>query len=82
MTVEWTPGYDGGAEQSFIIVYREYPEGSLGEEETTSGTSRAINDLSSGTQYEIMIYSQNKHGRSEGIRIVERTRRKYLIYRC
>ena len=80
LTVEWTPGYDGGAEQSFIVVYRIFPNGSFGEKETLSGISHKIHDLLSGTLYEIAIYSENVFGRSESKELIGRTRREYFFF--
>ena len=79
LTVEWTPGYDGGEEQWFLVAYRLLPDGTFGDFERQENSKHTIEDLLPGKEYEIMIFSANKHGKSRsGELVTGRTRRKFL----
>ncbi|XP_053379922.1 nephrin-like isoform X3 [Mercenaria mercenaria] len=67
-TVRWRPGLDGGPAQTFILRYKKVSAhtwvnvsiADKGEEHM----NYTLSGLTSGSEYEIMIYSVNKLGRS------------------
>lgn len=68
VAVQWTPGFNGGFQQTFVLQYRKtgtHPWITVnishrGESEITY----TIHQLSSGTQYEVVLFAYNEIGRT------------------
>ena len=65
--LRWSPGYDGGETQSFLIDYRQLPDGNYNDAVTvpSSVTKYTIKNLLEDTRYEIRVRSKNVNGINE-----------------
>lgn len=78
ITVRWTPSFDGGHEQTFVIEYREIHENDFQKALVSRASTilqhephyHTVTALKSGTKYEIRIFSRNMVGSSPPSKIV------------
>ena len=80
LTLEWTPGYNGGEEQHFLVAYRKYPDDSFGSPEETNVPEYIVDNLEPGTTYEIAIVSENSVGKSDPVTVINRTKRTLFFF--
>ena len=67
ISLQWSPGYDGGETQSFLIDYRQLPDGSYNDPVTVPAdvTEYTFSNLLESTVYEIRVRSKNVNGINE-----------------
>ena len=75
ITVKWTPGFDGGLQQSFHIQYKTSSEKEWASVvvEDSSGSERVsvdIQNLQPSTIYLLRMFSSNKEGNSTSSEIL------------
>ncbi|XP_052219293.1 uncharacterized protein LOC127836657 [Dreissena polymorpha] len=64
--VKWTPGFNGGEEQWFVIGYKKAADESWTYINVSSiVTQLSIGDLVAGTKYEVKMYAENIIGKSD-----------------
>ncbi|XP_072022562.1 uncharacterized protein [Amphiura filiformis] len=77
LTVEWVPGDNKNTIQWFLTDYRETTEniGFTGQpKKITDGNMDTVEDLTPGTEYEIIVYSASIHGINlNGMTVLGRT---------
>ena len=66
--VEWKPGSDNGPKQTFILMYRKQSQADWIEVTIPDSGEALMNytlsNLSSGTDYEVVLYASNQLGNS------------------
>ncbi|XP_070547375.1 fibroblast growth factor receptor 2-like isoform X2 [Ptychodera flava] len=65
--VTWTPGFDGGHMQNFLIEYWETPDGNKQRTLYINESMYTIEHLEQDTNYEIQIISVNELGNSSSV---------------
>ncbi|KAH3811399.1 hypothetical protein DPMN_139809 [Dreissena polymorpha] len=66
LTVQWTPGFNGGEDQWFIIGYKKAADESWTYINVSSTvTQLSIRELVAGTKYDIKMYATNIIGKSD-----------------
>ena len=76
LTVSWERGYNGGADQWFVITYyetidgTELQSGNITERENGSLYTHIVGGLNPGLRYGVSLYSGNKLGPSSDVKIV------------
>ncbi|KAH7639103.1 nephrin-like [Dermatophagoides farinae] len=74
LTVECSPGYSGGLEQTFFLqVYSLNPNRLLKNLSNTQQPYFSIDDLPAGYLFKLVIYSSNRKGTSKSIEITGST---------
>ncbi|KAH3813784.1 hypothetical protein DPMN_142252 [Dreissena polymorpha] len=66
VTVKWTPGFNGGEDQWFVIGYKKAADEFWTYINVSSTvTQLSIGDLVAGTKYEVKMYAENIIGKSD-----------------
>ncbi|XP_052214828.1 protein turtle-like [Dreissena polymorpha] len=66
ITVQWTPGFNGGEEQWFVIGFKKAADESWTNENVSSTVTRlTIGELAAGTEYKVKMYAENIIGKSD-----------------
>ncbi|XP_060575521.1 synaptogenesis protein syg-2-like [Ruditapes philippinarum] len=67
-TVQWKPGFDNGPEQTFIVKYRKESQQEWTVYQIPDTRETLMNftasDLSSGSNYQVVLYASNRLGNS------------------
>ena len=66
MNVSWTPGYNGGFRQEFLILYRKTRTGGDFTEESVGNppsSMHTVRKLSPNTDYEFKLEANNERGK-------------------
>ncbi|KAH3813991.1 hypothetical protein DPMN_142467 [Dreissena polymorpha] len=66
VTVQWTPGFNGGEDQWFMIGYKKAADETWTYINISStGTQLNIGELVSGTMHEVKMHAENIIGKSD-----------------
>ncbi|XP_052219165.1 hemicentin-1-like [Dreissena polymorpha] len=74
IAVQWTPGFNGGEDQWFVIGYKKAADESWTYINVSSTVTQLnIGDLVAGTKYEVKMYAENIIGKSDDTTVLSAT---------
>jgi hypothetical protein len=83
ITVQWIPGFDNGNRQTFVLRYKKSSDKDWTDIDIVDTGGNLMNytltSLSSGSQYECVLYARNKLGNSNQTNVLRIRTGNYLV---
>ncbi|CAB4068057.1 unnamed protein product [Lepeophtheirus salmonis] len=75
LSISCRAGFDGGVPQTFVMEIRSYNTGEVIRNFSSVSPRFMVDNLESGAQYELELFSYNAKGKSKVVKIIETTKK-------